>query len=141
MKQAIFFIVVLFVNSIVYSQTVEFNYDNSGNRTSRTTITLKSTSGTQSGAQSAETFEDKVGENSILIYPNPVQSEITVEIQGLEESSDVTISLFNQGGQLILSRERISNPQTLNLAHLPSGAYFLIIRIEGKNTKWQIVKE
>jgi YD repeat-containing protein len=142
MKQSLLFIVIFSLALTVSGQTTSFRYDNSGNRTSRTTVIgLKSTSGSSGEDQSNEFFSDQIEEHAILIYPNPVESEITVDVQGLEENADGSISIFDQSGRLILTRENIVSSNTINLSHLSDGTYIMIIRLKGENKKWTIIKE
>ena len=126
---------------LVCGQTVSYIYDNSGNRTSRTTITLKSTSAPADETKPSETYSDQIGEHSILIYPNPVENELTVEIQGLEENAEAVITLYDQGGRLVLTEDKATGSTVLNLSHLSPGTYFMNIHIGDGTTKWKIIKE
>jgi YD repeat-containing protein len=141
MKYAIFLLVFLFTSILTYGQTVSFRYDNSGNRTSRTTITLKSTASSEDETKPEESFSDQVGEHGIVIYPNPVENELTVEIQGLDEKTDASIALFDQEGRLVLKQDKATNSNLLSLSHLSPGSYFMTIRVGSDSTKWKIVKE
>jgi YD repeat-containing protein len=142
MKHLFILLVVSFTSVFVYGQTtVSYTYDNSGNRTSRNTIGLKSTSGATEEANSTGSFSDQIGEHAVLIYPNPVKSELLIEIQGLEETTYAEISLFDQGGRLVLTRDKIISSNTINLSHLAAGTYVMIIRLGSDKTKWTIVKE
>jgi len=141
MKYAIFLLVFLFTSVLTYGQTVSFRYDNSGNRTSRTTITLKSTALSEDETKPKESYSDQIGEHGIVIYPNPVENELTVEIQRLDEETDASITLFDQGGRLVLKQDKAMSSNLLSLSHLSPGTYFMIIRVDTNNTKWKIVKE
>ena len=141
MKSCTLLLACLLFSAFSSGQTVSFRYDNSGNRTSRTTIVLKSTATAQKESTSSEPFADQLGEHSILIYPNPVESELTVEIHGLEENSDAAISLFDQGGRLIMIKENLVYNNIIDLSNLSPGNYFMVIRLGSDNTKWTIVKE
>ena len=142
MKYSLLFLTLFYVFIQASGQsTVSFTYDNSGNRTSRTTIVLKSTATAQEDSSSSEPYADQLGEHSILIYPNPVESELTVEIRGLEENSDAVISLFDQGGRLMLIRGNAQGSNTLDLSNLSAGTYFMIIRLGVSESRWTIVKE
>jgi YD repeat-containing protein len=131
----------LLIGVLSYGQTVSFTYDNSGNRTSRTTIILKSATGNTVEESSSSAYEDQIGEHSILIYPNPIESEITVKIQGLKEDNAGAINLYDQSGRLVLTLDDIGSNNTLNLSRLSAGNYFMIIQLENDQTKWTIVKE
>jgi hypothetical protein len=141
MKDVFLLLVAACTSVFTYGQTVSFRYDNSGNRTSRTTITLKSASSSEDETKPEESFSDQVGEHGIVIYPNPVENELTVEIQGLDEKTDASITLFDQGGRLVLKQDKATNSNLLGLSHLSPGTYFMTIRVGSDSTKWKIVKE
>jgi hypothetical protein len=70
-----------------------------------------------------------------------VRTELSVVIQGLEESLDASITLFDQGGRFILKEENVSGSNLLNLQHLSPGTYFMIIQVGNDSTRWKVVKE
>jgi hypothetical protein len=143
MKHIVLLLVSLFTSVIIYGQTtVSFNYDGSGNRTSRRTISLlKSTASTQDEIASPESSSEQLGNRRILIYPNPVESEITVSIEGKDEKSLVVISIYDQSGRLMLNDNSATELNVLNLSHFPAGNYFMNIRIGNDLTQWKIVKD
>jgi YD repeat-containing protein len=142
MKHFIVLLVASFTSLISYGQTtVSFTYDDSGNRTSRNTIGLKSASSTEEEKTFPESFSEQLGDQTILIYPNPVESELTVNIQGYEANSSVDISVYDKGGRLVMNQVITSDKSILNLSYLPSGNYFMNIRIGNKATQWKIVKD
>ena len=141
MKRFILLVTFMTVGLIVMGQSVTFRYDNSGNRTSRNFIALKSTSGASSDISPSDTYSDQLDKQSVLIYPNPVRSEITVELKGLEENTEGSIVVFDQGGRLVVTHDMVSSNNTLDLSHLSAGTYIMVIRLGSSSTKWTIVKE
>ena len=57
--------------------------------------------------------------NQVIIYPNPVQS--TVTIQGVENA---TIRIYDMNGKRILIKHSISQNETLDLSQLSVGIYY-----------------
>ena len=142
MKHVFIQLLAVLICSVACGQTVvSYSYDNSGNRTSRKIILLKSTSSSEGQAQQDEPFSDQVGEHGIIIYPNPVTSELTVEIQGLDEDVDASLSLVDQGGHLVLKQDHVTGSNLLGLSHVAPGTYILIIRVNTGSTTWKIIKE
>lgn len=123
--------------------TVSFTYDNSGNRTSRSFIMLKSTSPSFEAQTDSleESFSEKLGDYDILIYPNPVESELTIEIRELDEYVDASATLFDQSGRLIMIREITPGHNKLDLSFLSAGTYYMVIRAGGNESRWTLVKE
>lgn len=64
--------------------------------------------------------------SNVKIYPNPVYSNLTVELKELQESNIVEI--FNTNGQLMLSSELNNNMEQINLESLRSGLYLVKIQ-------------
>jgi YD repeat-containing protein len=127
----------------LFGQTRKFWYDASGNRTSRKTVTLsKSESGqSESLTKPIEPIPDQIGETSILIYPNPTKSQITVEIQGMEENKGDMITLYDQTGRLVLTLKNLTYSNNIDLSAFKTGVYFMIINLKGNSTRWNIIKE
>ena len=142
MKHVFIQLLAVLICSVACGQSVvSYSYDNSGNRTSRKTIALKSTSSSEGQSQQDEPFSDQIGKHSIMIYPNPVTSELTVEIQGLDEDADASISLVDQGGHLLLKQDHATGSNLLNLSQCAPGTYILIICVDTGTTRWKIIKQ
>lgn len=68
----------------------------------------------------------------LRVYPNPVDSELTVEVdknalkiteEGVEEV--VEIQLLNSKGNLVYSKKNVNKKITIPVKHLPEGLYYL----------------
>lgn len=144
MKQLLVLLLLVFASlSSSFGQTPKFWYDASGNRTSRKIVLgAKSESGLSTdNSKPIETLTDQVGETSILIYPNPAKSQITVEIQGWEENKGDLISIYDQTGRLVLTLKNLTYSNNLDLSTLQTGIYFMVIKLKNNTTKWNIIKE
>ena len=86
-------------------------------------------------------IKDQIDGQEISIYPNPVQSEITVKIPELEEGEYADISLYGQGGQLLYRNEKAGYNNIINFSEFPAGIYFMTITIREKSIQWKVVKE
>jgi Secretion system C-terminal sorting domain len=143
MKQLFMLLVFLFTSLSSFSQNAKFWYDASGNRTSRKKlIEFKSEAGFNSdNKKPVETFNDTIGETTILIFPNPVESQISIEIQGLEEDNGDMISLIDQTGRTVLKLQEVTNINTLDISDVKPGIYFMVIKLKSGTTKWNIIKK
>lgn len=72
--------------------------------------------------------EDLTAEKEILIYPNPTSGEITIADETTEN-----VQVYNLLGQLQTEKHfEFGEPIHLNLSHLPSGMYVLVIKNKQK---------
>lgn len=143
MKIALCFVVALMFSISAISQTVEFDYDDSGNRVSRNTIPLKSTFQNKSKVETNDekNYIDNTGTNIISIFPNPVSMYLNVSIQSTKDILDIYIQVIDQSGHSVISEKYNENAFQLDLSHLSAGIYYMIINIGEENTKWKIIKE
>lgn len=143
MKRIIVLLICLYSCITISGQARKFWYDESGNRTSRKPITLsKSETGTsEENSKLNEPITDEIGETSILIFPNPARSSITVEIQGWEENRGDMITLHDQSGRLVLTLTNLTHSNNLDMSALQTGIYFMVIKLKNNTTKWSIIKE
>src|SRR4030043_2386565 len=134
MKTLILLLGILCTGILSFGQTkVSYGYDDSGNRISRTTINLKSatqsattsTSGAKDRIEGESPNSDRVGEYNVLIYPNPVKSELIISIQDLADNTYATITIYDQSGRLILTQNKTTAGTTLNLSQISPGDYYM----------------
>jgi len=73
---------------------------------------------------------------SIVLFPNPVQSELTVI-----NAEDSVIYIYNKNGQLLLEQNLLNNTETINLNNLNNGIFYTQIKGNQTNTIKKIVKK
>jgi hypothetical protein len=141
MKHFLILTAIFYLHSISYGQVVNYAYDNSGNRTSRT-VTVSKSMLTKRDTSNINTDKiiEQIGEKSIVVYPNPVSEEVNVEITGYDENLDGSITLIDQGGRLIFQKPHLSSVNTFNLSRYSKGVYFMIIKIGANETKYTIIR-
>lgn len=88
-----------------------------------------------SGAHNYLNTEENYLENSVAIFPNPVSDNLHIKFN--EIVSQTELKLINQQGQVLISEE-IGSQTELNMEHLPTGIYFLMINDADNN---QIIKK
>ena len=164
MKTMLIITFTLLITAItVNSQTVDFGYDAAGNRTSRV-ITLQKSAPVntevveqevskndstevkqdaiaEDNNNDQEIFEDKVGEQDIRIYPNPVESNLKIEILNYQDQTSSSIILYDQAGRMLNKLSTISEISTIDFSNYPAGIYLLDIKIETENVRWKIIKK
>ncbi|QRM88311.1 M28 family peptidase [Lacinutrix sp. WUR7] len=82
-----------------------------------------------------ETFSD----SDILLYPNPVKTNLMVEIPA--SSDAVVLELYDITGKKILDKTSSGTKTVLDLSALSNGVYFLKIRTNNKYKISKIVKD
>lgn len=138
-KTACTFIILNLFFISVKAQTVNYEYDNSGNIKSRKVITLKS-----SFAESDSTvLEPKMIEDTeikIKIYPNPTSGNLKIEVLDYKDNEEMIFYVYDLNGRLLLNTRRGGSINTLDLSRFPNGAYILYMTRKGANSSWRIIK-
>jgi hypothetical protein len=75
----------------------------------------------------------------VIVYPNPVSSDLTIRITSLNK--EATVQLFNALGSMLLSRKLTNNTSTISMKELPSGLYFVQIKNGQQISFTKIVKQ
>lgn len=145
MKKPIFILLLLlFALCTQAQQKASYAYDAAGNRISRTIVM---------GKQNVETddknnlptqttfFEEMLSEKQLKIYPNPVESLLTVEVSDLEPASHAELSLFDEGGRLLLRRVITESTTVIDMSLFITGNYLMRIVIENNQSIWKIIKK
>lgn len=90
-------------------------------------------------AENTAGISNKMLEESISMYPNPTDGNLTVEVNG--GNGNVSIDVINALGQQVVSKSTTSGVAYINGSNLRNGVYF--VRIEtslGTTTKRLIIK-
>lgn len=149
--------IIGFISTIVYAgnvfgqTTVYYKYDGSGSRYLRTitlTSSLKSVKVDTSIVSKAvnddtkkDVFKDKLDDKKILIYPNPTQGQLKIDIEGYQEEKNSGMYLYNLSGGLLINKSPANSSQVFDLSNYAAGAYILKIVIGEKVSEWKIMKE
>jgi hypothetical protein len=89
------------------------------------------------GFEEVITANNHVLKGEILIYPNPVNSHLSIKTRG---SNEYHYQLLGLDGSIFMAGE-LKNDQTLNLASLDNGIYFLKIIKGTENYVHRIIKK
>lgn len=151
MKKSILFILSMFSLCICLAQDPyvrEFDHDNSGNRVLRT-LTIPSRSTGKSGEAAAEAvekdsaarFEDKIGEFTLIAYPNPTTGALTVDVGNYEKLTRGQLILYSATGRLLREFPMDSPTVSIDISSYSPGTYILTLRMDGRMKDWKIIKE
>lgn len=79
----------------------------------------------------------EIEEASISIYPNPAFDNIEIALIGEEMQM---ISLYNDSGQMVFTKEVHAKKTSLNIEKLDAGIYFVFVNTKNGNIKRKFVK-
>jgi len=124
------------------TSTISYTYDAAGNRTSRTYTVQAAVPMLKSKATPAPIEEEKVGERTIRIYPNPTKGALGVEILGGKDNETIRIRLYNMKGSQLQNLPVYSGGiNTINMFDCPAGMYVLRLVSEKETIEYKIIKE
>jgi uncharacterized repeat protein (TIGR01451 family) len=82
---------------------------------------------------------NEISSNSIQIYPNPAQNEITVFLQN--ENTTADIEIYSLNGQLLYSVSSQIQSTKISVNEFSSGIYFVKVKTENGIANFKLVKE
>lgn len=83
-------------------------------------------------------FSGISGKQELLVFPNPVQSTITVTLSEYQE--DYMLHLYSVTGQEMITRKMDSSNLTIDMTELENGIYFLILRNKQGTCYHKVIK-
>ena len=141
--------------SAIYAQSNlkrEYVYDDSGNRTVRKVLTLKSMKMDYDSTATEDDsiienlpeeshYVEKMGNIQLNIFPNPTSEMVTVRIENSNDFKDGTLRLYMPNGQL-LREYPVNSPEfTIDLSNYVKGVYLLKLQINQHSDTWKIIKQ
>lgn len=69
--------------------------------------------------------------NEISIYPNPTENELFLQIDNI--TNPLTLSIYNNLGELVFTKNKIVSNQKIDIADLQNGIYFALLFNEKTN--------
>lgn len=130
-----------FSATLFAQQTVEFEYDEAGNRVLRQLSTKKSTD-----AEVDSLFKDLsnrptiTGDHLVKVYPNPTLGKINIEFSEINEKPS-TYFITDQNGRKILNGENSKLLNTIDITHQGGGVYYLVIKAPEIYQVYKIIKQ
>jgi len=161
-------ILLLLLQIAVKAQTttVNYTYDASGNRVSRTITPIPiappqnnnnntvvqsinslieaDTTSPASASLSNQTSASlsMLREGDIKVFPNPVQYKLNVQFKGTAEAEGCSMQIYDGAGRLFHKQDALQNHTEVDMQQANTGNYYLvIITKEGKRLYWKLVKE
>jgi len=82
-------------------------------------------------------IEETLRATSVKVYPNPTNGELTIENGQLKIEN---IDIYDIMGKKIIVNSQLSIINSINIAHLPSGIYFIKISTEAGTVTKKVIK-
>jgi hypothetical protein len=154
MKIIILLIISLGLAGFLFGQSsVNYTYDDSGNRGSRVIIMdekmadLPLSSPDSTFVKSAVTgeshltkYQAKVGVQTINIFPNPTTELFTIKIEGWDNKTTALMNLSTSIGSSLIEKKLDGAFTEVNIKEQPQGTYLLVIILNGQKETWKVVK-
>ena len=138
--------------------TVNYTYDASGNRVSRTfnvqPIAPPQNNNNNTVAADIQSIltadsllktkgaEVSITEGDIKVFPNPVQYKLNVQFRGTAEAEGCSMQIYDGAGRLFHKRDALQNNTEVDMQQANTGNYYMvIITKEGKRLYWKLVKQ
>lgn len=137
-----FLVAIALGTSSVAQTKIQYSYDASGNRIGRVVITTRAFSPLSEDENAeGESWEKKLSKENVHIYPNPVQTDLTVSLSELPEPGTGLLQLYDMQGKLLLE-ETIRTTQTvIPMADFPRAVYIMKLIFGEMQSTWKIIKE
>jgi len=124
---------------------ISFAYDYAGNRISRKLVTLGSNLShvkKQGSITEPEPtpVEEKIGDRTITIYPNPTKGALAIGISG-EILDKISITLYTAQGTMLQNKIADSDTTPLEMTSYPTGWYIIRVIADGKATEFKVIKQ
>lgn len=119
-------------------KSIDFTYDESGNRSSRVLKIVQRS--LMAYEEPEEVLQEKVAKRSIKIYSS-IQNKITVEFSSLEGIKKGTIQVMSFPSGNTVLRHTVKNlREDIDLSSQTSGIYILLVDIDGEKTSYKLMK-
>ncbi|MDP2237038.1 MAG: T9SS type A sorting domain-containing protein [Bacteroidales bacterium] len=142
------FLLFLFLFAIVQqtgnAQSIQYGYDNAGNRISRIIVVQKSSELNPSDTlldKSKQINDEMLAETGqVKVYPNPASDRLHIVLPPNEQSTG-EYWLYTTKGVLLETGRLDASDNNLPMVHLSSGLYLLLVRTNEKTEQWKILKK
>lgn len=134
------FISQCFYFSVYAQDSMHYTYDDAGNRMARIKVSTRSFTPFLQNIDE-EKVNKELLETKVNVYPNPVQSELSITISDLPEKSIWKLLLYDVNGTLIYQKDYNSTQVVLPMTEFLSGEYIVKLIFDQSQSIWKIIKK
>lgn len=128
--------------------TIEYIYDNAGNRTHRTIIPLTTKAPDGNQTETNKTVEsilpatEQLGDRKVEVFPNPTKGRLLVRITGGKQEETYSFILYNSTGiQIYEGKLNGSGDFPIEMEQYSNGIYILLLKTDKEKLSYKIIKE
>lgn len=118
---------------------IEISYDDAGNRIVRKVLDM-SKSAKVLGQGDSTYFTDQLQRVQMMVYPNPTQGRVYVELTGTSEIKKSMLRVFDSKGQKIYENSGSGSSLEVDFSKYPAGYYIVELTVNEERTTWKVVK-
>ncbi len=142
MKRAILLsLTLLLAMAVKAQQKLSYAYDAAGNRVGRTIVLEPRSASDSENPADTVFFEETLDDTQVRIYPNPVETQMTIRVSGYAPSMQGEYSLYNITGIMVAKRRFTGETTLVDMGRYPKGIYILHIILNGQPTAWRVIKK
>ena len=140
MKITISLIFLGFTLFPILGQTIEYQYDTSGNIKSRKVIELTRSTEASQADSSTVIHKDIIDKKEIKIYPNPTTGILYIQINNFNSDKALQMTLYDLSGRMYLNQLLDIKTTMIDIGHLTRGIYILRLQSGEIHSEWKIIK-
>lgn len=130
---------------VLTMQTVNYQYDEVGNRIEKSILLLKSGNADNSNLSDTLIKDRSFDQMDVLIYPNPTAGQISIEIrareQNFEAENGFEAGIYDLQGRKVQQKTINESEMTVvDIGNEPDGLYILMIWNKEVSSRWKVVK-
>lgn len=142
-KNIIFIILAVFFSRTCLAQnSVEFNYDENGNRILRQITVSKNNERDATDSPISAPATEVFQLLSVTLYPNPTEGNFTIAVNNAtDEAVTLRAILSTISGAVIYDKTFTSKVENFDLTKEPNGIYLLRLIAGNENRVWKVIKK
>ena len=112
-----------------FSQVIQFNYDDTGNRLSRELVYLKNSQVELQDYDFESVTTESIEGLIVKVYPNPGNGIFWLEIETEDNQplNDFVLTISHIDGELVYRKEIVGSKTEVDLSALPDGSYVITL--------------
>ncbi|TNJ45845.1 T9SS type A sorting domain-containing protein [Tamlana fucoidanivorans] len=79
--------------------------------------------------------------NLVQIYPNPAETSLYINLEGVFRNDKVDIDIIDNLGRIILSRKSMDYDRSIDVSNFSRGIYYIKLKLENQTTIKRFIKQ